>query len=65
MSKEKKAAALDERALEGVSGGAFNIPSGTDWLFRCPACGAEKISGRGKETCPNCQTAMERIKMLQ
>ena len=60
MSEEKKAAALDERALENVSGGAMQFTSpGRPYV--CPACDYATTSRQGSIPCPRCGAAMVEI----
>ena len=55
MSEEKKTGkALDESALEGVSGGEYKQPR---WVYTCPACGYSMPSAKAVPS-PKCGTVM-------
>ena len=65
MSEEKKAVALEEKALEKVAGGGYDhpypgLPGARSALktVRCPVCGAEKVSSADGEPCPDCGATM-------
>ena len=58
MSEKKKAAALDERTLENVSGGLKYEQPGLRFLYVCPACGYMKTSAQ-PVPCPQCGATME------